>query len=249
LKAVGSDIYNKAKKKIISVLERKQNPTIIFQFKSAHKSTDIVIRTRPNDKEEINTIFDTIDKARELAIRQLVKNEVMVSVNYDNGWILDSETEKPVEADPNENVREEPVSLRQRIDRLNIFEAVVFGIYGNWLISFLDTLTLNNIEITMWGIPVPYFQAFNLAFAFTALFIFFGYAVFRPNQVTGKFASIMGVAHIVGIWATMVFEVMTIKFGLFYWLGIGLYLVLFITEGKRVKWTRRKIAVEHTLQR
>jgi len=239
LKSIGSDLYNKAKEKIIKILDRKKNPTILFQFKSAHKGTDIVIKAQTNAKEELNIIFDTIDKARELAIRDLVTKELMVTVNYDEGWTLESETENQVRTEKVGKFKEKTMLLRPRLDRLNIFEAVVVGIYGNWLISFLDKLTLTNIEVTLLGIPIPYFQAFNLAFAFTALFIFFGFTIFRPNEVTRKFAIIMGIAHIVGIWVTMLFEVMTIKFGLSYWLGIGLYLVLFSTEISRVRLTRR----------
>ena len=93
LKSIGSDIYNKAKEKIITSLTEKKNPTVMFQFKSVRKNTDIVIKSQTNDKEELNIIFDTIGKARELAMRELEKEEGynIITVNYENGWTLDSE--------------------------------------------------------------------------------------------------------------------------------------------------------------
>jgi hypothetical protein len=93
LKSIGSDLYKKAKEKIIKSLTKKENPKIFFQFKSVSENTDIVIKSQTNDKEELNIIFDTIDKARELALRELKKEEGynIITVNYDNGWNLESE--------------------------------------------------------------------------------------------------------------------------------------------------------------
>lgn len=92
LKSIGSDLYNKAKEKIIKILNKKKNPTLAFQFRSAYKGTDIVIKAQTNDKEELSKIFDTIDKAREIAMRERDKKEAyIITVNYDNDWTLDSE--------------------------------------------------------------------------------------------------------------------------------------------------------------
>lgn len=248
LKAIGSDIYNKAKEKIINILEKKENPKIIFQFKSAHKGTDIVIRAQTNDKEELNKIFDTIDEARELAVRQLVKNELMVSVNYDEGWILDSE--KPVKIGTVRKVKAKQLSIRQRLDRLTIFEAVVVGIYGNWIISFLDGLNFTN-KGTILGFSIPYIQGLLVGFTFFTLLIFFVYTIFSPESVTKFFALIMAIGHIVGIGAIFQLEVMTpegmtMKTWLFYILGIWLYSILFLTEIFRVRFTRKNIDVNRS---
>ena len=93
LRSIGSDIYKKAKEKIINILNKKKNPTLFFQFKSVSKNTDIVIKSQTNDKDELSIIFDTIDKARELAMKEVKKEDAykIITVNYDNGWTLDSE--------------------------------------------------------------------------------------------------------------------------------------------------------------
>ncbi|MCK4885130.1 hypothetical protein KAS24_03565, partial [Candidatus Bathyarchaeota archaeon] len=43
--------------KIIESLGKRKNSTVIFQFKSAYKGTDIVIKAQTNDKEELSKIF------------------------------------------------------------------------------------------------------------------------------------------------------------------------------------------------
>jgi len=92
LRSIGSDLYNKAKEKIIKILSKKKNPKLVFQFKSAYKGTEFVIKAQTNDKEELSKVFDTIHKAWEIAIRERNKKEAhIVTVNYDNGWTLDSE--------------------------------------------------------------------------------------------------------------------------------------------------------------
>ena len=92
LRSIGSDLYNKAKKKIINILDKKKNPKLVFQFKSAYKGTEFVIKAQTTDKEKLNKIFDTIHKAWEMAMKERDKKEAyMVTVNYDEDWTLDSE--------------------------------------------------------------------------------------------------------------------------------------------------------------
>ena len=91
LRSIGSDVYNIAKKKIINILSKKKNPKLVFQFKSEYKGTEIVIKAQTNDKEELSLVFDTIDKAREIAMGELEKKRhillqsIMIMVGF---WIL-----------------------------------------------------------------------------------------------------------------------------------------------------------------
>ena len=91
LRSIGSDVYNIAKKKIINILSKKKNPKLVFQFKSEYKGTEIVIKAQTNDKEELSLVFDTIDKAREIAMGELEKKRhillqsIMITVGF---WIL-----------------------------------------------------------------------------------------------------------------------------------------------------------------
>lgn len=89
-KAIGSDLYKIAKEKLVRIFKIKQNPRVIF--KMSCKGTDILIECQTNDEGKLNEVFDTIDKARDIAIRELDKKETPeVWIYYDNGWVLDSE--------------------------------------------------------------------------------------------------------------------------------------------------------------
>ena len=90
--AIGSDLYRIAKEKVIHIIKNKKSPTIIFKL--TYKNTQISIISRTNDKKELNRVFDTIDKARDIAIRELDKKLTLKMTNilvlYDDGWKLDS---------------------------------------------------------------------------------------------------------------------------------------------------------------
>ena len=89
-KEIGSDLYRTVKEKVIRIFKTKQNPTLIFQM--SYKGTKILVECQTNDERELSEVFDTIDKARDIAIRKLDKKETPeMRIYYDNGWILDSE--------------------------------------------------------------------------------------------------------------------------------------------------------------
>jgi hypothetical protein len=89
-KAIGSDLYRIAKEKVIRALKNKQNPKVIFQM--SYKSTTISITSQTKDERELNKIFDTIDKAKDIAINELDRQRTKTSlmlINYDGDWILE----------------------------------------------------------------------------------------------------------------------------------------------------------------
>ena len=90
--AMGSDIYQKIKEKVLHTLKSKDSPTLTF--KMSYKDTEISITSKTDDEEKLNTVFDTIDKARDIAIKDLDKKSTPkmteVVVLYDDGWKLDS---------------------------------------------------------------------------------------------------------------------------------------------------------------
>ena len=88
--AMGSDFYKIAKEKVIRIFKNKQNPTLIFEM--SLEDTKILITSRTNDERELNEIFDTRDKARDIAMKELDKRKTPeIRIYYDNGWISDSE--------------------------------------------------------------------------------------------------------------------------------------------------------------
>jgi len=99
--SMGSDLYQKAKEKVIRILRNKKDPTL--EFKMHYKNTEIIISSKTKYEQELSKIFDTINKAREIAIAELDKKDTpemtKIKIVYDDGkWVLDSgECWKPLE--------------------------------------------------------------------------------------------------------------------------------------------------------
>jgi len=90
--ALGSDLYKKAKEVVIKILSKKRDPRLVFEME--YKGTKIRLESRTSDEEELSKIFDTIGKARDLAIKSLDSEKTPKMTNllisYDDGWKLHS---------------------------------------------------------------------------------------------------------------------------------------------------------------
>jgi len=91
-KSMGSDLYQKAKEKVIRTLKDKKDPTLKFEM--SYKGTKITISSQTKDEQELSKIFDTIDKARDIAIDELDNKDTPemteLRICYDGNWVLDS---------------------------------------------------------------------------------------------------------------------------------------------------------------
>lgn len=85
---IGSDLYEKAKEKIIKILNGKYSPTIEFKLKL--EKTEIQIITSASDEQTVNKIFDTIADAKDLALTELNKKETpemtQLNMRFDKSW-------------------------------------------------------------------------------------------------------------------------------------------------------------------
>lgn len=90
--ALGSDLYKKAKEVVIKIIGNKRAPILVFEME--YKGTKIKLESRTRNEEEISKIFDTIEKARDLAIKSIDSKQTpkMTSllISYDDGWKLHS---------------------------------------------------------------------------------------------------------------------------------------------------------------
>jgi len=90
--ALGSDLYKKAKDILIKILRDKRDPLLVFEME--YSGTKIKIESRTKDELELNKVFDTIDKARDLAIKEFDKKGrpkmTDFLIFYDDGWKLHS---------------------------------------------------------------------------------------------------------------------------------------------------------------
>jgi hypothetical protein len=89
-RAIGSEIYQKAKKKVIDSLKGKEKPTLVFEM--SYKGVKISISTTTNDEGTLNHVFDTIYKAKDLAVSELDKKETPemteIALDFDQDWKL-----------------------------------------------------------------------------------------------------------------------------------------------------------------
>jgi len=124
-----------------------------------------------------------------------------------------------------------------RLNRLNLFEALVFGIYGNWLISFIDKISFLKFPVSF-NIFFWSYQFVCVALAFSSLLLLFGFSIFRPNETSKLFMYIMYLGHAIGIFGAFTVEGWTVSNLSFYFIGLTLFLIIFLIEGKRVRIQR-----------
>jgi len=88
-KAMGSDIYQQLKKKVANILSRKkQTKEIIFRLIT--NTTEVKIVCLPSSVKEIENVFDTLNKAKDIAINALSKNDAPkmteAIIKFEDGW-------------------------------------------------------------------------------------------------------------------------------------------------------------------
>lgn len=77
--SIGTDL----KEKLVKTLSNKKKPSVSFEI--FYKHTRITINAKPDNVEEWKRVFDTINKAGELAMNEIEKDNrtQFVFVNYD----------------------------------------------------------------------------------------------------------------------------------------------------------------------
>lgn len=89
-RAIGSDIYQKAKKKAVDSLKGKEKPTLRFEM--LYEGVKIAISATTSDEDTLNRVFDTISKAKDLAVSELEKKETPemtdIALDFDKDWKL-----------------------------------------------------------------------------------------------------------------------------------------------------------------
>lgn len=126
------------------------------------------------------------------------------------------------------------IKLQDMRDRINLFEGIVIGIYGNWLISLLDKITFSRV-LVLYGISFDYLQPLSLLLSFSTLLILFGYSIFVPHVVTRGFWALVGAGHLVGNFGALWVEGYTFKFAFFYVVGFVLFTILYYFESFRIR--------------
>lgn len=117
---------------------------------------------------------------------------------------------------------------RDKLNRLNLFEALIFGIYGNWLISFVDKISFEKTIMGLW-----FYQHIAVALAFILLIALFASSIFKPFVVTKWYAWALGFGHGSMIYVALWSENFTSKTGFFFWIGFSLFCFIYLIELRR----------------
>ena len=117
---------------------------------------------------------------------------------------------------------------KERLSRMNLFEGVVIGIYGNWLISFIDKISFE------FAVYQGLYQSLCVGGSFATLLMLFAFSIFRPALVTRRTGFILALGHAVGNYGALWAEGWTTKLHTFYWIGTFLFAIIYFIELQRV---------------
>lgn len=73
-------------------------------------------------------------------------------------------------------------------------------------------------------------STFMCIFSFFNIFLLFSYSIFRPALMTPRFAVILGLGHVIGIYGALWAEGIIFYTYLFYYLGVLHFVIIFGIE-------------------
>jgi len=121
----------------------------------------------------------------------------------------------------------------ERLSRLNLFEGVVIGIYGNWLISLLDKVSF---EKDVWPFGIWY-QPMCILLSTSTLLLIFAFSIFKPAETTGRFWFVLEIGHAVGNYGALWSEglLTSPRLMIFLFIGIVMFYIIYYIEVLKVR--------------
>ena len=122
--------------------------------------------------------------------------------------------------------------------RLGLFEGVLIGIYGNWLIAFLDKFSLSEPA------PLVIAEVLLILLVYTTFLLFFVFCWLSSNPKST--AMIFGAVHITIVLLVSLLEEITrstggIRFWLFIMIGQGIFFLLVTHVVTKTEYDERLI--------
>lgn len=108
--------------------------------------------------------------------------------------------------------------MMQGLERVNIFEGVIIGLYGGWIISLVDKISF---EKNVWFLGLLY-QPLCMFISFLTLLLLFAYSLFAPRFMTRRRAFLLGFGHVMGNYCALYAEGWTNKLTAFFWIGTSI---------------------------
>ena len=123
---------------------------------------------------------------------------------------------------------------------LALFEGIIMGIYGNWLISAVDKITFTNVLIFL-GNPLWWYQLVCMISSFASLIALLGLGVFRPRWlfrnrwVSRLYIAVLASGHLLFIYCALYVEGFSFQNFLFFVIGCMLFFLIYISELRRLR--------------
>ena len=129
------------------------------------------------------------------------------------------------------------------LNRWSLFEALLFGIYGNWLITFLDKVSFLRAPIYL-NIFGFWYQSVCVGLAFFCLPLLVYLSIFKPMQTRRSYILIAYLGHFVGILGALSVESWTISLLIFYLIGVAFFIAIYVIQVIRIG-IQKKIKNKH----
>lgn len=123
-------------------------------------------------------------------------------------------------------------------DRLSLFEGIIIGIYGNWLISLIDKISFTT-PLIIGGYSLSWFQPFLIIFSIACLISLLAIGIFGGKLETRWEVVILGMGHFIPICASFYVEELILKDYFFFSVGGILFLIIYTTEFSRARQIKR----------
>jgi hypothetical protein len=107
-----------------------------------------------------------------------------------------------------------------KLTKLTIFEAILFGIYGNWLISFVDKLTFPNTNI-LTSLEVGF-----VSVSFVSLFLLISWSIFQPQKLTRFWTIVLGLTHFGLNVGALIIVGSAMQYTFFLFIGAVMFLII-----------------------
>lgn len=111
--------------------------------------------------------------------------------------------------------------------RLALFEGIIIGIYGNWLISLIQLISFIS--------PLIILQSILTILSIICLIALLAIGIFGGRLETRVEVGILSCGHFIPICITLIIERLLIQDAFFLLIGAMLFVMIYYAEFKRVK--------------
>jgi hypothetical protein len=119
-------------------------------------------------------------------------------------------------------------------ENISLFEGIIIGLYGNWLISLIDKISFTQ-PLKIGEIIISWFQPFLFLVSILSLIGLIAIGIFGGRLETRKEVLILSIFHILPIGISFYLENLLLKDLFFLSIGGILFAIIYSTEYLRAK--------------